>query len=236
MTCLMVLKVFKEHKKMKNSAFIFFRNVLLGITFVLNFGGCKKSADSYSGPLNSFKRYPYKNFHVSYDISGDGRGTEEIYVSDYGRYEAQFSKTDIFAENRITSEDHTLLTRISDIYTLDNQNKTYLHNHLNALDSIFHLDASDIPTSHQYMEASMKSTLMKNTGTDTVDGKLASRWQLTDGFLTIWMWNDILLRKTAGSKDGSITMNIKSMDSLWTVDTTKFMMPKGYIEASKPNN
>src|SRR5579872_1890831 len=194
---------------------------------------CGKKSGDFSGPLNSFKRYPYEDFHISYEISGDGRGTEEIYVSGYGKYEAQYSKTEIFGSRGISQEDHTLITKVADVYAIDNLQRVYVHNHVNGLDSLFHLDAKDIPTPAQFTEAEMKNNLLKNTGQDSIAGKIALRWQLTDGNLTMWTWNGILLKKFAGSGENNITMMIKNFDSTWVVDTTKFMIPGGYKEDRK---
>ena len=131
------------------------------------------------------------------------------------------------------SEDHTLITKISDLYSLDNTHRVYVHSHVNSLDSLFHLDPNDIPTPAQYTEAEMKNNLLKNTGQDSVAGKLALRWQLTDGDLTMWTWNGILLKKLAGSGENNITMTIKNLDSTWAVDTTKFLIPAGYEETKQ---
>ena len=202
------------------------------ICYILSFYGCAKKAEDYSGPANSFKRYPIEHFHITYEISGDGRGIEEVYVSDYGKFEAEQSKTEIFAQQGVMSEDRSLVTRIADIYEIDNQRKEYIHNHVNALDSVFHLGGKDIPSPAQYMETQMQSGFLRNVGQETIDGKLTTKWQQPDGNLTMWTWNGILFRKTVHADEGGggITMMLKTFDSSWVVDTTKFMIPKGYTE------
>jgi hypothetical protein len=204
-------------------------NYILLLIALAAVSGCKRSENT-AGPLNAFKRYSYKNFHIHYELSGEGRGIEDVYVSDYGKYESQFSRSDVFSPKGINSENHTLLTRISDIYGIDNTQRNYQHSHVSSLDSLYHLDAGDIPTTHKYMENEMKKTMLFQTGMDTIEGKLALRWQMSDGFMTVWTWNDILLRKSVSTQDGPIVMTMKSFDSLWTVDTTKFMIPQGYFE------
>ena len=104
------------------------KNVTLLILFLASvlFSACgKKSA---SGPPNSFKRYPYKNFHITYILGGDSRGTEEVFVSDWGRNEAQFSKSEIMSPDGIHSENHILLIRNAEQYTIDNQTRSFFYN------------------------------------------------------------------------------------------------------------
>jgi len=192
--------------------------------------GCKKTGPPYSGPVNSLKRYPFEHFHLVYEFGGDARGTEDVYVSGYGRNEAQYTKSDLFGPQGLSTENTIIITKIANAYSLDFSKKTYSQNHLDYLDSLYHLDESDVPSSQQYLEFEMKRNLMKNYGQDTVAGYQGVRWQLIDGNMSMWTWKGILLRKFAASEQGSLDMRIKSIDTLWTVDSTKFMIPKDFKE------
>jgi hypothetical protein len=209
---------------MKNSKLIFFFIVVI-------VAGCKRSSEP--GKINSFKRYPYERLHITYELGGDARGTEEVYISQYGKYEAQFSKSEVFSPQGIVSENHAIITRLSDAYTVDYDKHTYEHNHQKSFDSLYSLDEKDVPTPGQYFDWEMKSNLLRNTGTDTIAGKLASRWHSDDGNMTVWAWNGILMRKYIGTEERGIDMKIVSIDSLWNVDTTKFILPSGYTEKKK---
>jgi hypothetical protein len=207
---------------------------ILIFSFVI-YTGCKNNGEQDSVQINTFKRYPFERLHLTYTFSGDARGTEEVFASDYGKYEAQISKSDIFSPQQVNQENRANITRIADVYLADYSKKTLEHNHLSYLDSLYHLNEKDIPASPQYMEFEMKRNLMKNTGTDTIAGKLASRWQLIDGNMTMWIWNGILVKKYAGNEEGYLDMTIKSIDTNWTVDTTKFMIPQGLTEVKSRN-
>ncbi|MEI8134477.1 MAG: hypothetical protein WCH46_05280 [bacterium] len=194
------------------------------------FSGCNKGND-FSGPINSFKRYPYEKFHLSYELTGNARGTEEVYVAGYGKDEAQFSNSEIFGEQGgINAEHHILITHISRVYTVDTDRRNFMTTHMVHLDSLYHLDEKDIPTPIQYMQSEMKTNFLKNVGSDIVDGKPTSKWQMGDGEVTVWMWNGILVKKTAGVGENTIVMTIKNIDTLWAVDTMKFKIPAGYTE------
>ena len=198
--------------------------------------GCKKSGEPFSGQLNAFKRYSYEQFHLTYEYSGDVRGTEELFASDYGKYEARQSKLDIFSPKEIHSSDNGSITRLTDIYTIDNLQKSVFHEHLSPLDSLYHLDADDIPSPQGYLESSMKRNYFKNTGVDSIAGKLATRWQQIDGNMTLWIWNGLLLRRHLSSSEGTLDMIIKNIDTLWKVDTTKFSIPSGYTNTTHRTN
>jgi len=195
--------------------------------------GCKKSGD-YTGPLNSFKRYPYQKLHLSYTYDGDLRGTDELYFSDYGKYEARYSKYEVLVPGEVRGSDNASLLRITDRYDINFQDNTVIHDRDNSLDSLYHLDEKDIPASLKYWETDMKNHFLVNKGTDIIDGKPAARWEADGGGLILWVWNSILLRKRVNSNKGSMEMTIKTIDSLWTVDTTKFSIPAGLTNKPKP--
>ena len=189
--------------------------------------GCRKSGE-YSGPINGLKRYPYERAHLIYEYSGDVRGTEEFFLSDFGKYEARYSKIDVISAKEIQPSENGSITRLADQYAFDFAKKTTIHDHLTVLDSLYHLEGDAIPTSQEYFESEMKRNFFLNSGSDLIAGKPAIRWEQGNGALTIWMWNCILLRKHVNSKGTSLDMTIKSIDSLWTVDTTKFSVPQGF--------
>ena len=204
------------------------------ITALLAFG-CKKSGEPFSGPPNDLKRYPYERLHVSYEYSGDVRGTEDLFVSGYGKYEIRQSKFDIFTPKEVHSSNTGTITRFADIFTMDFSQMRAIHDHPRFLDSLYHLEGNDIPSPQEYMETDLKRNYFKNTGIDIIAGKPTTRWEQIDGNLTLWIWNGLLIRKHANSENGSLDMTIKNIDTLWVVDTTKFIVPAGFtvIEAEK---
>ncbi|MDP4219625.1 MAG: hypothetical protein Q8916_08015 [Bacteroidota bacterium] len=203
------------------------RSFLLLAAGILTLGlgaGCKKS-DSAS--LNGLKRYPYERLHVTYEYTGDVRGTEDLYVSGYGKYEARYSKLDLLAGQTIRSVDNAAITRIGETYSIDFTQNRGSHDHSSSIDSLYHLSESDIPSPQEYLESEMKKNFFKKVGTDIIAGKPATRWQQMDGDLIVWVWNSILLRKEINSAANTLDMTVKNIDSLWTVDTTKFAIPPG---------
>lgn len=189
--------------------------------------GCKKGGEANSGHFNNLKRYPYERAHVVYEYTGDVRGTEDIFISDFGRYEARYSKVEIFSKQGIKPSDNGAITRLADQYTFDLAQRTATHDHPPTLDSLYHLEGNAIPTPQEYFEFEMKRNFFHSAGSDIIAGKPATRWEQDNASLTIWMWNSFLLRKRASSESGTMDMVIKSIDSLWTVDTTKFSLPAG---------
>jgi hypothetical protein len=213
---------------MKNTLRTFSQYFIICIAVVTTSDGCKKSSGNYSGSLNAFKRYAYERFHLTYEYTGDIRGTEELFASGYGKYEARHSKFDIFSPKGVHQSDNGSITRITDVYTVDYTLRSIAHEHVAALDSIYHLEADDIPTPQTYLESQMKKNYFKNAGIDTIAGKPATRWQQSDNQMTLWIWNGILLRRYVTSPEGSLDLKITDIDTLWAVDTTKFAIPTGF--------
>ena len=190
--------------------------------------GCKKSGEGLSGQLNEMKRYPYERLHLTYEYSGDVRGIEELFVSGYGKYEARRSKLEILSTKEIRPSDNGAITRSADMYTMDFSKMQAVHEHLRFLDSLYHLEGKDIPSPQEYIESEMKKNYFKNVGKDTVAGKLATKWQQDGDRLILWISNGLMLRKHVNSENGSLDMVVKNIDTLWTVDTTKFIIPTGF--------
>jgi hypothetical protein len=190
---------------------------------LLLFFGCKNN--DYSGPLNTFKRYPFKNVHLSYTFSGDARGKEDLYIADYGKYETRRTSIELLLEQGIRPKNEAGITRLTDAYNIDYIDKKVLHHHVTTLDSLYHLDEASIPKSNDYLQASMKDYLFHVTGEDTIQGKVATLWQPRDGSMKLWVWNSLLMRKYAVSNNGTVWMDLVQMDTNWVVDTTKFQIP-----------
>lgn len=211
--------------------------VLLCLVCTLLVPGCKTSGD-YSGPPNGFKRYPYERVHATYEYSGDVRGTEEFFFSEFGKYEARYSKVEILSDKGIQPSDNGAITRLSDQYTCDFTKKTAIHERLQVLDSLYHLEGNQMPSAYQYLESEMKRNSFHSAGTDFIEGKPAEKWVQDNGTLTIWIWNSILLHKRVSSETGTMDMVVKSIDTLWSVDTARFSIPAGFktTEGKDMNN
>lgn len=212
--------------------------ILLCTVGILLGEGCRKSGEPFSGPPNTMKRYPYERLHLTYEYSGDVRGTEELFVADYGRKEARYSKFEVLSEHGVRPEENGGIMRFADTYTIDFSEKRINHQRVRYLDSLYHLDAEDTPSPQGYMDNEMKKNYFTNTGIDTIAGKPAKRWQQVDGGMSLWVWNSLLLRKRSSSPEGSLDMIIKNIDSLWIVDTMKFSIPSGFpiTEGARMNN
>jgi hypothetical protein len=220
---------------MKDRHIAFYTVSFFIVTTALFLAGCKKSGEPNAGSINTFKRYPYERYHLAYEYSGDLRGTEELFVADFGKYEARYSKFDIMSPETIRHMDNSSITRISDLYILDYSEKSVINERLGTLDSLYHLDESDIPSAQAYLESEMKKNFMKNAGIEILGGKPATHWQGMEAGVDIWVWNTLMLRKEAVSLNGRVELTIKSIDTLWTVDTTKFSVPAGFTKKEKPN-
>jgi hypothetical protein len=201
---------------------------LLVVGMIVLVAGCR--SNDYSGPLNSFKRYPFKNIHLSYTFSGDARGTEDLYIADYGKYEARRTSIELLLPQGIRPKDEAGITRLSDVYNIDYIDKKVVHRRVTTLDSLYHLDESSIPKTDDYLQSSMKDYLFHSNGTEQIQGKAATLWEPHDGSMKLWVWNSLLLKKYAVSNNGTVLMDLERIDTNWTVDSSKFQVPTDGFE------
>ncbi|MBS1904148.1 MAG: hypothetical protein JSS75_10620 [Bacteroidetes bacterium] len=207
---------------------------LLGAALVASVIGCGKH--EYSGPVNAFRRYEIKNVHMQYEFLGNARGGEEMFIADYGRYEARYSKYELLGEQGIQPVGSAGITRLADVYNISLNERKVVHLKPPELDSLYHLSESEIPTPAQFLEKSMHNNLMRAVGTDTIAGVPATRWENRDGSGKFWIWRGILMKKITQTRDGMIGTQLVALDTAWAVDTTKFSLPKTgfqFIEQSE---
>jgi hypothetical protein len=195
---------------------------------VLIFFGCR--SNDYSGPLNSFKRYPYRNVHLSYAFSGDARGIEDLYIADYGKYETRRTSIELLLPQGIRPKDEAGITRLTDVYNIDYRQKKVMHKRVTTLDSLYHLSELSIPPPSDYLESSMKDYLFHSGGTEMVHDHPAMVWAPRDGSMKLWVWNSLLIKKYTMSENGTVWMELVQADTNWTVDTTKFQIPTDGFE------
>src|SRR5579883_1346357 len=171
------------------------------IAFAVLTLACVGCGNDRNSPPNNFHRYYYKNIHLTYNLVGDARGTEDLYIADYGKYEARYSKYEALTEKGVKPVDNAGITRFTDSYEVDYLNKTVLHTRVTSLDSLYHLSEGSIPSPDEYVAASMHDNAFRNDGTDTVRGVGATVWYQHDSEMKLWVWHSLLLKKFIRTRD-----------------------------------
>lgn len=206
---------------------------LLSLVLIVSVLSCRN--DDYSGPLNSFHRYEFKNSHLVYEFIGDARGREDIFMSDYGKYEARYSKYEMLTPQAIQPVATAVITRLTDAYTVEPSERKVMHTRVRELDSLYHLSGNDIPSAPSFFEQTMKKYLFRSAGTDSIGGVVATLWETRDGSAKMWIWRGILLKKLTQTKDGMLGTQLIGIDTTWTVDTSRFSLPdSGYTFTDPP--
>ena len=193
--------------------------------------GCKNQGAP--GTVNSFKRYAFKNAHIVLRHSGDTRGNEDIYIADYGKYEARLTNIEMFRGEATLPRQMVDITRIADLYNVNLQNHQVRHQHNPMLDSMYRLPEGDIPTPQQFTDYQMKEGYYKNEGPDTAAGFKATRWFSPDNQSKFWIWNTFAVKQIYPTQDGFIGITLESMDTNWVVDTNTFSLPTQGFERTE---
>ncbi len=187
--------------------------------------GCKKESDPST---SQFKRYPFKNIHLSYEYVGSARGTEDFYVADYGKYEARYSHMQQITPAGIRPYENAGITKISDVYSIDYIDKKVVHLRMSSLDSLYRLPESEIPTPEEFLEATMKDNYFIQSGTDNILGHKTTVWTQQDETLKLWVWSSMPMKRFTVIEDGTLGTNVVSIDTNWVVDTMKFHIPTDF--------
>lgn len=207
---------------------------LLSLLVIAAVIGCGKG--DRGEPLNSFHRYEIRNVHLTYDFIGNARGQEELFLADYGKYEARYSKYELLTTEAIRPMANAGITRLTDVYSIDVPQRQIKHMRPSELDSLYHLPEGSIPTPQEFLKNSMKNNLLREVGQDSVLGFYATRYQSSDGNAKLWLWRGMLIRKETMTREGMIGTSLTGMDTAWVVDTSKFSLPKsGFEVIEQPN-
>jgi hypothetical protein len=202
----------------KGVGFVFCCFIALAI-----YSGCKKGPEP--GQVNSFKRYSIKNVHLTLKHSGDSRGTEEIYIADYGKFEARVSNIEMFRGQGMMPRQSIDLTRGAELYNVNMLNHQVRHQHNQMLDSMYHLSEGDIPSPNEFYQTQMKASFFKLEGTDTALGRQAERWFQNDSKATFWIWKTLPIQQRYVTGDGFLGITMVALDTNWVVDTNYFNVP-----------
>jgi hypothetical protein len=184
----------------------------------------------------SFKRYPFKSVHVKYEITGDGVGTEDLYIDDYGRYELIKSDYISGITQQPTPNNHTLITRLADMYSTTPNSATGRTVHIRVLDSLYKL-TTNIPSYSIMVERTLNDGKFQLEGTEVIAGILTQRWKQVMGPVTINLYNGLILKRVIDGQNGAVFVQTAiKVDTLWNSDTNLFSLPKGITFKEGPEN
>jgi hypothetical protein len=196
----------------------------LMLCFVL-IAGCKKGDNAAS--LGDFHRYGIEHGHVHYQYSGDARGVEELVFDHWGRREVRIANQEHLQEHDIQQIKMINLSIGADIYSIDIQKHTALHEVNHDVDSIMHLDKESMPDYKSDLEAGLSKDQFVKTRTDTVLGLPVTVWRQEYSGLELYLWKAVLLKRTSISPTDEIRMIATSFDTVTPVDNNLFKLPPG---------
>jgi hypothetical protein len=181
-----------------------------------------------------FKRYPIKNAYIKYEITGDGAGSEDLYIADYGRYELVISDYISGISGMPKPNRGTILTRFADIYSVTSNSPTGRQTHNKPLDSLYKL-TSDIPPYSFIVEKTLEAGKFQLEGSEVIAGFPTQRWKQVMGPTTVFLYNGIILKRIIDGKNGALFIQTAiKVDTLWKPDTNLFLIPKGITFESGP--
>lgn len=183
-------------------------------------------AEKSPNDTQTFRRYPVKNVYVKYAISGDGVGTEEMYIKDYGLYELIVSDyvSGLASQQQRPKNQYTLTTG-ADAYMWKPDSAHGRMLRVKLLDSLYGIK-ENVPSYLDVMHKSFEAGMFQLEGTDMIAGLAAERWQQVMGPITVWVAKGIIVKRMVSGENGATFIQTAIMiDTAWTPDTSLFNVP-----------
>ncbi len=206
------------------------------LTFVLLVLAIVVSSCSNSENIGdtSLKRYPFKNVHVRYVFSGAGNGSEELYIANYGEFELVKSNYVGFLGGRPLPNNRTVLTRFAEVFITTPGSSSGQQLRIRSLDSLYKLKA-DFPLYTEILDSVLEQGKFQLEGTEVVAGVTTQRWRQVMGNVTLCFYKGLVLKRIIEDQNGgALIQTAVSIDTLWNVDTSLFIIPKAITFESNP--
>lgn len=201
------------------------------LAIAISFSSCSQSGGADD---DLFRRYPVKNVHIKYEITGDGIGIEDLYIADYGRYELVVSDYTSGITSMPRPNKYTIITRMADIYGITPDSSVGRKTHNQLLDSLYRL-RSDIPSYSVIVDKTLEAGKFQLEGTEVVAGLPTQRWKQVMGPTTVFLYNGLILKRIVDGQKGAVFVQTAiKVDTLWKPDTSLFLLPKGITFESGP--
>jgi hypothetical protein len=194
-----------------------------------------KGGDKAANTRTKLKKYPYENVHIVYEVKGAGEGTEETFIADYGRLEAMYTDYIMASPQGPMPRRQLLLTKAADFYVADLAKNQGKHLLVKSFDSLYKLK-ENIPSPEDMKNRMLDLGQYQLVGKEVVNGLLCERWQQAVGPVTLFLYNNLLLKKINEGERGDYTEEIAvQIDTNWKYDSTKFILPElNYQEVLSP--
>ena len=166
-------------------------------------------------------RYAVKDATISYKYSGMSEGEGMVYIADYGKKEAHYTKLKTSAFG-FSTETNELELNLGDVYyTIDLNEKTGTK--LVMTDDLG-LSKKEIKEYEELGKEMMEEMGFEKTGEGTILGKKCDIWE---GMGTkTWIWKNISLKMEMNMM-GKMTVEATKIDLRASIPASKFKVPDG---------
>lgn len=179
----------------------------------------KQAASTARVVPDSLKRYPFRSAIIELRYGGSARGTQMIYIDDFGLKE---TKVDSFTTNVMDMDmpTHKLEIRSDDsLFSVD------------FVRGIGSRGRSEITARDQKEMKAAGEEMAKGMGfkkgEDVVAGQKCVVWSSEDLGSKAWMWNDITLKSEAAIGDMKVLLEAVRVDLDVPVPGERFAAPSG---------
>lgn len=178
----------------------------------------------------AYKRYAVKQAHIRYENTGHIRGTEDLYIMDWGRREARYSNLEMLRPEGVMPQQTATITDGSFIIMADIPRRSGNRFREPFLDSLLQLKDPDSPEANS--RKVMTDMGFTRAGTDTVLGKITDIWYQPQSGTTMWLWGGVVLKQRVDNPQMQHEAWAISIDTVTPIDRSKFTAPEGltYIE------
>jgi hypothetical protein len=186
---------------------------------------------SYEGPKQPYQRYSVRQAHIHYVYSGDMRGTEDLYFTDYGKREARHSSYDVLTPQEVKPLRKIQIADGARVYIVDVMAGKAMAKDDKFIDSLLNLKEADPP--EVIAEQYLRKGGFENIGTGSILGYPTTRWRQKNTGTILDMWGGVILRREV-VQQGAHVIEATQIDTTNPPDPSKFELPPGVVLQDNP--
>ncbi len=169
------------------------------------------------------RRYQVESCIVEYALSGFQKGTETLYLDDWGRKEAKYTNTELSMMG-VTQKTNKVTIMDNDwIYNVDLNTNTGTRVPNNALKGIAeNSEGKDMTEVGEEMMVNMGGV---KVGTEDVAGKTCDVWEIKQMNTKTWIWKGVTLKSVVSMPGMETTSTATSVEENADVPKEKLGVP-----------
>ena len=216
-----------ESAKPRKFAFKSGRKPILWASFILflatvSLGSCNKS--SSPGAANGFRPYSIQHAILHFEYFGSTRGTEDMYIDSFGRWEAHYTHSERITQDAFKPTITLAIKHGSMLTVVDSGRNQSVRFKDQPVDSLYRL--SDFPSPEEEFANSFLKSGFQAAGDTVRLGIRMQIFEMANQPVKMYEWHGILVGKRVGPPGLGDELRLMSIDTTTPIDIARFLVPQ----------